>query len=101
VKISQTTEAGGDRCRNLMFFSTPSLWPTWPYLPLVRRDRGRGQECGLLCDLMGLTGTTGYSSTVIACNLFLVPDRLDEFLALPKEVFDLPEEVYAAGWRID
>ena len=99
--MSPTTEVARDRCRNLLFFTTPALWPTWPYLPLVRRDRSCGQECGLLFDLMGLTGATGYSAAVTICNLFLVPDRLDEFLALPKEVFDLPEEVYAAGWRID
>jgi hypothetical protein len=99
--MSPSTEVDGDRCRNLLFFIMPALWPTRHYLPRVRRDRGCGQECGLLFDLMGLTGTTGFSSTVIACNWFLVPDRLDEFLALPKEVFDLPEEVYAAGWRID
>ena len=82
---------------------TLRLWTRYSGLnsALVRRDRGAAQECGLLCDLMGLTGATGYSATVTICNLFLVPDRLDEFLALPKEVFDLPEEVYAAGWRVD
>ena len=98
--MSPATQRDGDLCRNLMFFTTPALWASRPFLPLVRRDGG-GQECGLLCDLMGLAGRPGYSATVFHCNLFLVPARLDEFLALPKEVFDLAEEVYAAGGRVD
>ena len=99
--MSTTTRIDGDRIRNLLFFSTPALWERWPFLPLVRRHPDKEEECGLLCDVLGLTGTTGYSATVIACNLFLVPPDLDDLLALPKEVFDLPEEVYSAGWRVD
>jgi hypothetical protein len=30
-----------------------------------------------------------------------VPADLDDFLGLPKEGFDLPEEVYSTGWRVD
>jgi len=44
---------------------------------------------------------TGYSATVFGCNLFTLPDRFDEFLALPKEVFDCAEELLDAGWAID
>ena len=99
--MPSTTTTECDRSRNLLFLATPSLWGCWPYLPLVRRNPGEGEECGLLCDVMGLTGTPGSSATVFACNLFLVPADLDDLLALPKEVFDLPEEVYAAGWRVD
>ena len=54
-----TTSTDCDRSRNLLFFATPSLWVYWPYLPLVRRSPGKGEECGLLCDVMGLTGTPG------------------------------------------
>jgi hypothetical protein len=96
-----TTKAAGDRHRNLVFFTAPALWSRWPYLPLVRRNPGKGEECGLLCDVMGLTGRPGSSATVFLCNLFLRPAGLDEFLALPREVFDTAEEVYSAGWRVD
>jgi hypothetical protein len=69
--------------------------------PLVRRRPGAADECGLLCDALRLCGLPGFSATVILANLFLLPRRLDEILRLPKETFDTPEEVYAAGWRID
>ena len=95
-----TTQTDCERSRDLRFFTTPALWECWPYLSLMRRNDGK-EECGLLCDVLGLTGTTGFSATVVVCNLFLVPPNLDDFLALPKEVFDTPEEVYAAGWRVD
>jgi hypothetical protein len=90
-----------DRQRNLLYLSTPSLWPAWPFLPLMRRKHGQEEECGLLFDLLGLTGKTGASATVYLCNLFFVPPRLEDFLALPREVYDTPEEIYAAGWRVD
>ena len=96
-----TTGADPDRTRNLLFFTAPDLWGCWPFLPLVRLEPGREEECGLLCDVLGQGGPTGFTATVVFCNLFLVPPRLGELLALPKEVFDLPEEIYAAGWRVD
>jgi hypothetical protein len=34
-------------------------------------------------------------------NLLDVPRRLADLLALLREVFDRPEEVVEAGWRID
>ena len=30
-----------------------------------------------------------------------MPTTEDEFLALPKETFDTPEEIGAAGWVVD
>ena len=96
--MSTTTPASEhDRQRNLLFMSRPALWPQWPFLPLVRRRPGRADECGVL----GLGGPAGHSATVHIANLFTLPGRLEEILALPKEVHDLPEEVYEAGWRID
>jgi len=50
---------------------------------------------------MGLYGIPGYGATVFIANLLLVPDKLKDFLALPKEVFDTAEEVFSAGWRVD
>ena len=96
-----TTQAHCDQSRNLLFFTTPALWEQWPFLPLVRRKPDMEEQCGLLCDVLGLGGPTGFAATVVICNLFLVPPGLDELLALPHEVFDLPEEIFTAGWRVD
>jgi hypothetical protein len=90
-----------DRQRHLLYLSTPLLWPVWPFLPLMRRLPGKEEECGLLFDLLGLTGRTVASATVFLCNLLLVPPDVETFLALPKEVYATPEEIYAGGWRVD
>ena len=87
--------------RNLLFLSSPSLWCNWPFLPLIRRRPGQDQEYGVLFDAMTACGITGYSATVFMTNLLLMPSTLDQFLALPREVFDSPEEIGAAGWRVD
>ena len=55
--MSTTTPASEhDRARNLLFMTRPALWPQWPFLPLVRRRPGRADECGVLCDVLGLNG---------------------------------------------
>jgi len=89
-----------DRARQLLVLSCPGLWPAWPFLPVARRTSG-ALECGLLCDLLGMANKPGLRATVYFCNLFQLPERLDDFLELPKEVFDTPEEVFEAGWRVD
>jgi hypothetical protein len=83
------------------FFAHPEYWPTWPYLAVVRRRADGGMDLGVLYDAMNKTGRTGYSSTVFRTNIFLMPENEDEFLALPREVFDTREEMAEAGWRID
>ena len=95
------TPARPATARDLLYFRHPRLWQTWPFLPVVRRRAGGATECGLLYDFRGTGGPTGFSSTVFVCNLFLLPPTLEEFLALPREVFDAPEEMAAAGWVID
>jgi hypothetical protein len=94
-------DARQDRVRNLHFLSCPELWVVWPYLPLIRRRPGQEEEYGILCDLYGASGLTGFRATVFFSNLFLLPPTVEELLALPKEVFDALEDVYGAGWRID
>jgi hypothetical protein len=89
------------RARNLLFLSDPRLWPEWPFLPLVRRRPGHEEEYGVLLDALGACGLPGRSATVYLANLFELPPTLDAFLALPHETFDLPEEVFHAGWTID
>ena len=89
-----------ERERNLLFLSSPRLWPAYPFLPLVRRTSTE-EECGLLMDLVGLYDLYGYSSTVFLVNLYDLPPTLAGFLALPRRAFDSAEEVFESGWRVD
>ena len=89
------------RRRDVLFFRTPQLWRTWPFLPVVRVSATGERECGVLFDCVGAGGPCGYSATVFRANLFLLPRSLAEFLALPRETFDTPEEVADAGWTVD
>lgn len=99
--MATTKTQPSERARNLLLMGTPALWPAWPFLPLVRRRVGEDLQCGLLYDVFGLNGRTGFSATVFVCNLFLMPQEEKEFLNLPREVFDGVEEIFAAGWRVD
>jgi hypothetical protein len=90
-----------ERARNLLFMSTPELWQTWPFLPIMRQRPGSDQECGVLCDLLHYSGRAGFSATVFLCNFVLTPQTEPEILRLPREVYENAEQVYAAGWRID
>jgi hypothetical protein len=87
--------------RDLLFLRTPALWPTWPFLPLMRRRPGQEEEYGVVYDFQGTSGRTGFSSTVFLSNLFLMPVNEDEMLALPHETFDNAEEIVAAHWHVD
>ena len=88
------------RARVLVFFTRPTLWPAWPYLPVVRRGRGL-EELGVLFDFRGTSGRTGYSATVFVTNLFLAPADERMLLLVPREVYDAPEELADAGWDVD
>jgi hypothetical protein len=90
-----------ERVRNLLFLSTPRLWPVYPFLPLIRRKEGGEEDCGVLYDVYGLKGVTGYGATVFMVNVFLLPRTEPELLAMPREVYDSAEEIFAAGWRIE
>ena len=98
--MESTKEARHERSRNLHFMSRPDLWPTWPYLAVVRRLSGE-EEYGVLCDLFRATGKTGYRATVFESNLFLLPPSEVVLLNLPKHVYDTLDEVFEAGWRVD
>ena len=84
-----------------LFLGTPRLWPLWPYLPVVRRSPGGIEELGVLIDVRGTSGRTGYRATVFLTNLFELPDSEEELLRLNHEVYDTADEVAAAGWCVD
>ena len=94
----------GDLARHLLFVCTPTLWPAWPFLPLVRRP-GEGEsedeELGLMFDARTVCDLCGYSATVFLTNLFTIPAEIEQLLELPREVFDTGEELVRAGWRVD
>ena len=87
------------RDRTLLFLANPALWPAWPFLPVVRRCRGR-EELGVVFDARA-AGRTGDPATVYVTNLFLLPPDLPAFLALPHEAFDTAEQLAEAGWLVD
>lgn len=97
---TSTPAEAGLRERNLIFLTTPGLWPDRPFLPLVRY-KPTGMELGLLFDCSAVEGREGCSTTVFLCNLFYLPPTVAEFFELPSEVFASPEEIFAAGWRVD
>jgi hypothetical protein len=94
-----THSATRARDRTVLFLSAPALWPLWPFLPVVRRTRGR-EELGVVFDARAAR-LTGYSATVFLTCLFLLPPSFEAFLTLPKEVFDSAEELADGGWRVD
>ena len=98
--IESLSQTSGDLARHVLFVTTPALWPGWPFLPIVRRDRG-ADELGVLFDAFGVCGRTGLSATVFRCNLFDLPPTLDQLFALPRETFDTGDELIRAGWRVD
>lgn len=87
--------------RDLLFFRTPALWLTWPFLPVVRHKPDGEMEYGVIYDCWTVSRRPGFSATVFLTNLFLMPPAEEQFLQLPKEVFDSAEEIAAAGWRVD
>jgi hypothetical protein len=89
-----------DLARHRTFVTSPSLWPSWPFLPVIRRGGGC-EELGVLFDARGALDLTGYSATVFRTNLFELPARLTDLLDGPKDVFDSSEELLLAGWRVD
>ena len=87
------------RERTVLFLATPALWPAWPFLPVVRRSRGR-EELGVVFDSRA-AGLSGFSATVFVTNVFLLPADFDAFLALPHETFDSADELAASDWSVD
>jgi hypothetical protein len=96
------TPAVPSRQRDLVMFQNPRLWRCWPYLPVIRPlPNGPGQQLGVLYDALGACGRYGFSATVFLANLFFLPSNEEQFFALPKLIYDTPEELADAGWTVD
>ncbi len=89
------------RQRDLTVMARPRLWATWPFLPLVRCREDGNKQLGVMYDARGVSGTYGFSATVLLTNLFTLPRTEAKILALPKCVYDTPEEVLDDGWCVD
>jgi hypothetical protein len=88
--------------RDRIYLSTPSLWPLYPYLPVIRRGAVGGcEQLGIVHDAMGVSELHGYSATVFLGNFFTLPKTEAEFLTLPKIVYDTLDELFDDGWVID
>jgi hypothetical protein len=81
--------------------ASPSLWISWPFLPLGRRISGHELQLGVLIDTSAFTSLTGFRCTVFRANLFAMPRSVEQLLTLPRETFDTFEELVAAGWLVD
>jgi hypothetical protein len=87
--------------RDLLYFSRPDLWPLRPFLALMRYPTDGPGEEGILYDAVHVSGTYGYAATVFLANILLLPRTEGEFLALPHEIYDTPEELADDGWVVD
>ncbi len=87
--------------RDLLFFSSPHLWPHRPFLPVIRCPVGAPMEYGVLYDAVHVSGIYGFSTTVFLANLLLLPRTEAKLFALPRRVYDAPEEMAADGWVVD
>jgi hypothetical protein len=87
--------------RDLLYFSRPDLWPLRPFLPVKRFPLEGPPEYGVLYDAVHASGTYGLSATVFVTNVYLLLPTEANFLALPRHVYDAPEELLAAGWVVD
>jgi hypothetical protein len=87
--------------RDLHFMGNPSLWISWPFLPLGRWVSAHELQLGVLIDTSAYPSLTGYRCTVFRANLYATPRSVEQLLKLPRETFDTFEELVAAGWRVD
>ena len=88
-----TTRMPTEQERQEMFLHHPDLWPIWPILPLKNPERGSLTAPDGLGFIHG-DPTPGYPIRVLIGSYFIAGEK-------PIEMFDTPDDLWAAGWRID
>lgn len=87
--------------RDLLYLSTPELWPLHPFLPIIRYKSDGEMDCGVLYDVRDQSHLSEFQFTVFLTNLFQLPETETAFLLLPKEQFDSLGKLVSAGWVVD
>lgn len=87
--------------RDLLYLSTPVLWPVHPFLPIIRYKSDGEMDCGVLYDVREQAHLSEFQFTVFLTNLFQLPETESAFLNLPKEQFASLDQLIAAGWVVD
>jgi len=90
---------------DLCLLDVPISWPNYPFLTITDRT-GR---CGLLIDFKGILKNCpvdyNFRTTVWLVNMFDMKEDFTNFVDLcnpaKKIIYTSPEEMTAAGWRID
>ena len=79
----------------------PQLWPELRgYLSVLRLYHPSRSQAGCLVDLFHQFNLPGYTATVWLLDGYFLPRELPKLLLQPHEVFDTPEEISLAGWRV-
>ena len=84
--------------KKLLRNPNPRIWPHYPYLPMTKKMGYRPA-----CHIDNPKGIVlaGNPTIVRLVNLFLLPDTLIEFLALPFEEYLSVEDLIRDGWLVD
>lgn len=88
-----------------LMMSTPSSWPSWPFLPLVRYTKGEKPELAFLFEHAHFY-TPQHQKILVFLNekLFDAEEataRADKLLSEPFECYVSVDAIYQAGWRVD
>lgn len=98
---SSTTSPRTATERDLLFFTTPELWPLHPFLPIVRYKPAGEMDYGVLYHRRDESRNGDKATTVYLTNLFTLPTTEAELLASPNETFDSIQAMAQAGWVVD
>lgn len=93
-------------CSDAAMIRNPDTWPSWPYLPMKKRDKNGRQwgsvedKCGGVLMATEETCKNGHP-TIHHVYLFGLPKTREEFRAAPTTRYDSIEAILADGWVID
>jgi len=68
-------------------------WPWFPFLPMKRKVEGKTQ-CGLIW-------AVGSQLMIYHCNLFMIPEKVVDFVKLAKWKYKSVQLMIEDGWLVD